>query len=49
MQKETLGAPVAVLVGHTGSVNSLDFHPLMPYVLASASDDGTCRLVRSIA
>jgi WD40 repeat protein len=35
---------VAVLSGHTRTVNCVTWNPVYPNVLVSASDDGTCRV-----
>ena len=41
---EALGAPLAVLLGHTAPVAFVDFCPTLPEALLSCSFDGTCRL-----
>lgn len=32
------------LIGHTGEITSLKFHPTNPFILASSSTDKTVRL-----
>jgi WD40 repeat protein len=44
LDDQTLGFPVAVLAGHQGIVAYLDFSPLVPEALLSASFDGSVRL-----
>lgn len=44
LEAETLGHPVAVLMGSSRMVNYLDWHPILPNALASVSADGSCRI-----
>ena len=44
MQKDKLGHPVSVLVGHEGPVTYVDFNRNIPNALLSSSFDGTCRI-----
>ena len=44
LQAETLGHPVAVLMGCNEMINYLDWHPILPNALASVSADGSCRI-----
>jgi WD40 repeat protein len=44
LEAETLGHPVAVLMGCTKMINYLDWHPILPNALASVSADGSCRV-----
>ena len=39
-----IGAPIAVLQGHTEMVTAVDFSPTHPDILISSSFDGTCRV-----
>lgn len=45
LQEGTLGHPVSVLCGHATAVPRIQFSPLLPWVLLSCSQDGTCRCV----
>eukprot|EP00854_Cymbomonas_tetramitiformis_P012353 gene12353-14590_t len=38
------GHPAGVLMGHTAAVTEAVFHPTLPWVLLTASEDGTTRL-----
>lgn len=44
MQKDNLGHPISVLLGHQGPVTYVDFNKVIPNALLSSSYDGTCRL-----
>ncbi|NJR41510.1 MAG: hypothetical protein HC767_01465 [Akkermansiaceae bacterium] len=44
LEAETLGHPVAVLMGCAKMINYLDWHPILPNALASVSADGSCRI-----
>lgn len=37
------GELLASLPGHSGCINAVAWHPKLPWLLASASDDGTLR------
>ena len=44
MQKDDLGHPLSVLLGHEGPVTYVDFNKVIPHALLSSSYDGTCRI-----
>lgn len=44
LEAATLGHPLAVLMGSEKVVNFLDWHPIVPNVLASVDADGACRV-----
>ena len=43
-QDHNLGFPLAVLTGHGGGVTAVRFSPVLPHVLLTSSDDGSCRI-----
>lgn len=44
MQRDDLGHPLSVLLGHQGPVTYVDFNKIIPNALVSSSYDGTCRI-----
>ena len=44
VQRDTLGHPLSVLMGHQGPVTYVDFNKVIPNALLSSSYDGTCRI-----
>lgn len=44
VQRDTLGHPLSVLMGHQGPVTYVDFNKVIPSALLSSSYDGTCRI-----